>query len=127
MTILSFDYGRKKVGVAFSQGSLADPLVVLRGETRDELFKKALDVIAVEKPERIVVGLSEHDIAIEAEEFGRELELVSHVKVSFVDETLSTFDANQLAIASGMRRKKRKDMEDAFSAAVILQRYLDSV
>jgi putative transcription antitermination factor YqgF len=125
MKFLSFDYGRKKLGVAYSQGSLADPLVVLRGETRQELLKKALDVISVEKPDRLIVGLSERDIAVEAEEFGRELELVSHVKVSFVDETLSTFDASQLAIASGMRRKKRHDMEDAFSAAVILQRYLD--
>lgn len=127
MTILSFDYGRKKIGVAYSNGSLADPLVVIRADTRDELVKKCLDVIAVEKPERLVVGLSEHDIAIEAEEFGRELEMISKVKVSFIDETLSTFDANQLAIASGMRRKKRKDMEDAFSAAVILQRYIDSL
>ncbi len=127
MTILSFDYGRKKLGVAFTQGILAEPLVVIRAESREELIKKALEVIAVEKPERLIVGLSENDIAVEAEEFGRELELLTHTKVSFVDETLSTFDANQLAIASGMRRKKRHDMEDAFSAAVILQRYLDSL
>jgi putative holliday junction resolvase len=126
MTILAFDYGRKKIGVAVSSGSLADPLTVLRGDTPEILKNKALDIIRVEKPERIIVGLSERDIATEAESFGRELELLSRVKVSFVDETLSTYDAQQMAIAGGMSRKKRKEMEDAFSAAVILQRYLDA-
>lgn len=126
MIILAFDYGRKKIGVALSHGPLADPLVVLHGETLSDLQKKALEVIRVEKPDLIIVGLSERDIAHEAETFGKDLELLSNVKVTFVDETLSTYDAQQMAIAGGMSRKKRKTLEDAFSAAVILQRYLDA-
>lgn len=126
MTILAFDYGRKKIGVAVSTGSLADPLVVLRADSPEALQKKALDVIRVERPARIIVGLSEHEIAAEAEAFGKEIELLTKIKVTFVDETLSTYDAQQMAIAGGMSRKKRKEMEDAFSAAVILQRYLDA-
>jgi putative Holliday junction resolvase len=124
-TILAFDYGRKKVGVAVSHGPLAEPLVVLRGEGYKDLLSKASAVVATERPERILVGISENEIAAEAETFGRELEIITKVKISFVDETLSTFDAQQLAIAAGMRRKKRHDLEDAFSAAVILQRFLD--
>ena len=126
MIILAFDYGRKKIGVALSQGPLADPLVVLHGETLADLQKKALEIIRVEKPDLIIVGLSERYIAKEAETFGKDIELLSSVKVTFVDETLSTYDAQQMAIAGGMSRKKRKTLEDAFSAAVILQRYLDA-
>lgn len=126
MTILAFDYGRKKLGVALATTSISEPLVVLRGENRRELMKKAADLIDEQKPECFLVGISENQIASEAESFGEELSLITKVKVRFVDETLSTFDANQLTIASNMRRKKRHDLEDAFSAAVILQRYLDS-
>lgn len=127
MTILAFDYGRKKLGVAVAHGSLSEPLVVLKGENREELLKKAADLVKTENPECFIMGISENQIAAEAETFGEELSLITKVKVRFVDETLSTFDAQQLAIASQMRRKKRRDLEDAFAAAVILQRYLDSV
>lgn len=126
MTTIAFDYGRKKIGVAISHTSLAEPLCVVRAENRQELINKSLDILNTEKPECFVVGISEDQIAQEAETFGEELSLISKIKVRYVDETLSTFDANQLAIAANIRRKRRHDLEDAFSAAVILQRYLDN-
>lgn len=108
-------------------GGLAAPLTVIHAETREELLEKAHKIIIEEKPEKFVVGLSENVIAAEAEHFGRDLEALSGVKVNFTDETLSTFDAKQLAIAADMRRKKRHDLEDAFAAAVFLQQYVDSL
>ena len=125
MKIISFDYGLKKIGVAVSMGSLAEPLVVIRGENEKQMLEKALDIVESERPDKIIVGLPEGSVAHFAKTFGDELSLVSKIPVEFVDETLSTFDAKQLSIAAGMRRKKRHDLEDAFSAAVILQRYLD--
>ncbi len=125
MIFISFDYGRKKVGVALSLGSLAEPLKVLKGENYAALLKQALTVIDNERPDELVVGLSENEIASEAKRFGEELSLVTRIPVVFVDETLSTHDAQEMAIHSNMKRKKRKEMEDAFAAAVILQKYLD--
>lgn len=126
MKILAFDYGLKKVGVAISIGILAEPFAVLREKSERELFEKAAELVLFEKPDKIIVGISEREIAHFSKTFGDSLALVTKVPIEFVDETLSTFDAQQLAIAAGMRRKKRHDLEDAFSAAVILQRYLDS-
>jgi len=46
--------------------------------------------------------------------------------VETFDETLSTYNAQRASIEAGMKRKKRKDMEDAYAATLILQGYLDS-
>ena len=46
--------------------------------------------------------------------------------VVFSDETLSSHDAIEMSVASGMGRKKRKEMEDAFAASIMLQNYIDS-
>ena len=46
--------------------------------------------------------------------------------VETFDETLSTHDARRVSIEEGMKRKKRKGMEDAYAATIMLQGYLDS-
>jgi putative Holliday junction resolvase len=42
-------------------------------------------------------------------------------------ETLSTKEAEEILIKSGIRWKKRKDKVDKLAACLILQGYLDSV
>lgn len=124
-TILAVDYGRKKLGVALSQGPLADPLTVLRGDDRETLLKKFLDICRVYRPALIIVGVSEGIIADEAKIFGKDIEFEAKTKVKYFDETLSTFDAKVMSIEANIKRKKRKEMEDAYSAAIFLQKYLD--
>ena len=47
------------------------------------------------------------------------------IKVYFQDETLTTKDAQEMSISAGIGRKRRRRLEDAYSAALILQQYLD--
>jgi putative Holliday junction resolvase len=65
-------------------------------------------------------------MAQESEEFGKRLESEIKIPIVFQDETLSTKTAQELSINANIKKGKRKAMEDAFSAAVILQEYIES-
>ena len=126
MRILAIDYGRAKIGLATSTGSLAEPLKVIRFESKEEANREVAKVVEVEKVEKVVIGVSEGKMAEETREFGKQLGERLRMTVVFQDETLSSKDAQRLSIEAGIKRKKRKSLEDAYSAALILQSYLDS-
>ena len=64
-------------------------------------------------------------MAQESLKFARELENDLEVAVAVADETLSTKDAQRLSREAGIKQKKRKNMEDAYAASIMLQSYLD--
>lgn len=126
MRILSIDYGEKKIGLAISrEGKIAEPLRVLKINSISESLEKILDVIKENNIGEIVVGNPGGENESVIKKFARGLEEKSSLGVFFQDETLTTKDAIDLSLEAGIKRKKRKDMEDAFAAAVILQEYLD--
>jgi putative Holliday junction resolvase len=125
MQLLGIDYGRKKIGLALSGGKLAEPYKVLRVKFIGEGAKKVSKIVEDKNIEKIVVGISEGKTGQEARAFGDKVGYLSKRPVVFQDETLSTADAQRLSIKAGIKRKKRKEMEDAYSAALILQFYLD--
>ena len=126
MKILGIDYGRRKLGLAISEGYLSEPWKVLRVENLDEALKKVTQIIKDEKIEKVVIGVSEGEMGRESKDFGMNLQQELEIQVDTHDEALSTQDAVRLAIEAGMGRKKRNEMEDAFAASIILQDYLDS-
>lgn len=126
MRILGIDYGRKKIGLATTEVGLAEPLKVLHTENLPDAIKKVIKVIKTLKIEKIVLGLSEGDMAEETKFFGSEIEAATGIKIDYFDETLTSVEAQNVAIKSGLKRKKRKTLEDAFAATLILQGYLDN-
>ena len=132
MRILAIDYGRKKIGLAFGDSitRLSQPHSVVRFETEEEGLKKVSSFFAKasqdKKVSKIVVGISEGKMAVETRRFGEKLESILKIPVVFQDETLSTQEAQELSIKAGINRKKRRKLEDAYSATLILQSYLDS-
>lgn len=136
MQILAIDYGRKKIGLALANTSIAEPLTVIRFKSKDEAFEKIQKVVSLltkswqgrggKRLDLIVMGVSEGEMAKETKEFGKELQERLGLPVVFQDETLTTQEAQFLSRKAGIRRRKRKAMEDAFSAALILQSFLDS-
>lgn len=127
MKILGIDYGRKKMGLAIAVRSLAEPLCVIRYSDINKLIENLKKIISEEKIEKIIVGISEGDMAEESKLFSLDLSKSLNIVVETFDETLSTYDAQKLSIESGMSRKKRHEMEDAFAATVVLQSYIDYV
>lgn len=126
MKAIGVDFGLKKIGIAYSEGKLAEPVKVLRGKSLEDLIAKTINEINRLEGSLVVVGISERESEQKAREFGKEIESRLGIEVRFEDETRSTKDAQQFAIAAGIGRKKRKDMEDAYAAAIILQNFLDA-
>jgi len=110
--ILGIDYGLKNIGLAISEGSLAEPYETIKirdehhGIKEIEMRVKKLGI------SEIVVGISEGKSRVLAEEFGNNLKNVLGLPIKFVDETLTTYEAG--------------GKDHAKAAAIILQRYLDN-
>lgn len=124
--ILGIDFGERKVGLAINSGTLASPLAVIRYKNIRTLVDRLKKVVKDYEIERIMVGVSEGKSAEKAREFGKRLAEELCLNVGFIDETLSTQDVQRLAIEAGIKRKRRREMEDAFAASLILQKFLDS-
>lgn len=113
------------MGLAIADGPLAEPLKVLRVDSVEEAVRKVVEVVEVEKVDKVIVGISEGEMGEESKEFSLSLSLRLKIPVETFDETLTTHDAQTLAIEAGIKREKRKALEDAFAATVMLQSYLD--
>lgn len=127
MKTLGIDYGRKKIGLALGMDSFSEPLKVIRVENFDDAILKIEKEIEIEKPDKIIVGISEGEMAEESKEFAKILEKEISVPVATFDETLSSKDAQRLSMEAGIKQKKRHEMEDAYAASIMLQNYLDSM
>lgn len=120
--LLGIDFGLAKVGLSLATSKIAEPYSVLRGKN---IFEEIIKIIKKEKVEKVIIGISEGEMALKSKEFGEFLQVKVNIPVEFFDETLTTIDAQTLAIESGMRRSKRKEMIDAIAATVMLQNYVD--
>lgn len=120
MKILGIDYGRSKIGLSTSDGPLAEPLKVIRFNNNESIVEEIKKIIEKENIEKVVVGVSEGEMAEESKLFAKEF------NAETFDETLSTQDAQFLSREAGIGRKKRREMEDAYAATIMLQNYLDN-
>ncbi len=120
MRILGVDWGEKKIGLAWSEGKLAEPLVVVKDEAA------VVKIAKEQKMEKVVVGVSEGESGRRALAFSKSLAQKLEMPVVTFDETLTTQDAQRMAQEAGMGRGRRRQLEDAFAAAVMLQSYLET-
>ncbi|MBT3048169.1 MAG: Holliday junction resolvase RuvX [Candidatus Thiodiazotropha sp.] len=128
-TLLGFDYGTRKIGVAVGQTvtGTATALETLHLVNHKPDWKRIEDLIEEWKPEALVVGLpldvddSETDATQPALRFSRQLEGRFHLKVHLADERYSSFEARDRL---GHNAKKMEDY-DAVAAKLILETWLN--
>jgi putative Holliday junction resolvase len=131
-TLIGFDFGEKRIGVAVGEtgSGLAHPLMAIDAEATDRRFAMIEKVVLDWRPAAFVVGRprhpdgGEHEVARLAEKFARRLSARFHLPVTFVDETLSSAQAQSQLREQHARIRAKQDV-DALAAAVILQSYLD--
>ncbi len=126
MKILGIDYGKSKVGLSLADGPLAEPLKVIRYKDPGILRQGIERVIKEERIDKVIVGVSEGKMGEESKKFGLTLSKRSGITVETFDETLTSQDAQRMSVEAGVSRKKRRKMEDAYAATIMLQNYLDS-
>lgn len=134
MRIMAIDVGTKRIGVAFSDplGIIANPWGFVEAEDTSKAVEKLRQMMKENSVNVLVVGLPinmDGSIGQKAEECKAFAELVRKdldIKVNFVDERLSSREIEGMLIDSGVRREKRKKINDKLCAALILQKYLDA-
>jgi putative Holliday junction resolvase len=131
-TLLGFDFGERRLGVAVgeTQTRLAHPIAVIDEVATEARFTAIGRLVAEWRPQGFVVGLprhadgGEHEVARLAGKFARRLGARFGLPVAFVDETLTSVEAEARLREAGGGAKRKGDV-DAHAAAVILQSYLD--
>ncbi|AEE65798.1 Holliday junction resolvase-like protein [Bordetella pertussis] len=126
-TLLAFDFGEKKIGIAIGNTLTrqARPLEIIFSETRAARFGRIGQLLQEWQPQRAVVGLpltldgQEQPASARARRFANQLHGHFGLAVELVDERSSSMEAQQLL---GTHAD-----DDAVAAAVILQRYLDTL
>ncbi|WP_233828428.1 Holliday junction resolvase RuvX [Paraburkholderia sp. ZP32-5] len=130
-TLLAFDYGKKRIGVAVGNSLTrrAQPLVIVQNLSKDYCFDAVGKLITEWKPDALVVGLpmhpdgAPHERTQLAKRFGNQLNGRFRLPVTWVDERYSSVEAEaQIREGNG-----RADMLDAEAARIILQQYLDGL
>ena len=135
-TLLGFDYGRKRIGVAVGQEITS----TARGLTTLTTTQAGPDWDAIDKlvkewqPELIVVGMPSnmddrpHKLHDEITNFGNQLAQRYNLPVEWIDEKLSSMEAEQQLSASKKTKKRKQDKAqiDKLAAQVILQSYLNT-
>ena len=121
-TVLAFDFGLKRIGVAVGEPELrtAHPLPAIAAPGFDAISK----LITEWQPAQIVVGLpiaanGEHPLAKRVERFARQLEGRFRLPVARVDERYTSVEAE-----SRLRGTKNKSV-DSVAAQLILEQYFD--
>lgn len=136
-TVLAFDYGEKRIGVAVGNTLTrhARALTVLENRNREYRFDEIGKLIGEWKPDVVVVGLpmhpdgTPHEMTLLAKRFGNQVNGRFNLPVSWVDERYSSVEAKSRLKTRGVRMnaKGRYDDIDAEAARVILQQYLDGL
>lgn len=124
-TILAFDFGLKKIGVALGNTLLkqAKPLTIIRTLTKQERFAQIQALVNIWQPDLFVVGLpltsdgGEQFATGHSRRFANQLQGRFNKSVVLVDERGSSLEAQALLATN--------EADDAVAAAVILQRYFD--
>ena len=135
MRILGLDYGEKRIGAAISDelGMTAQGLPTIIRKSRKHDWDILDNLIKSYNVEKIVIGYpvrldgSEGIQCEKVNRFSVQLNKIFSLSVIKWPETLSTKEAEEILINSGVRWKKRKKMVDKLAACLILRGYLDSI
>ena len=135
-TVLGFDFGKKRIGIAVGQTLTADanPLTTLPVRNEQPDWDAIGRLIQRWRPARLVVGLpvnmdgSEHALASAVKNFAAQLQSRYTLPVHLVDERLSSHEAQRIAAGMGGRNvphsRTAKETVDRIAAQLILETWL---
>ncbi len=122
-TTLAIDFGTKRIGLAISVATLADPLTIIPndGNSLNEIKK----ICQRENVKQILLGISEQVMAEKTKVFAGQLAQIIDLPIIFADETLSSKETHQKLATSHMKRSKRQAPIDHYAASQFLQEWID--
>jgi putative Holliday junction resolvase len=142
-TLLGFDYGLKRIGVAVGQEltGTATALVTIRATDGKPDWDAITRLIKQWQPDELIIGLplnmdgTFHELTYKAQRFGNQLHGRYNLPAHFMDERLSSLEAErqlksqfQVPAKKGGRQKIHKGQAediDKQAAKVILESWLN--
>ena len=134
-TVLGFDFGEQRIGVAVGEHLLgtANPLTTINNESNEIRFQQITELVKEWQPSLLVVGLplnvdgSEHEVTQLCKKFARRLNGRFNLPVMLIDERYSSVEASNLLNDSGIKGRAQKTMLDQVAAQTILQSYFENL
>ncbi len=123
-TLLCFDYGKKRIGLAVGQTitATATALEIIKVVNKKPNWEKIEHLIEEWRPDKLIVGHpftldgERQEMTDAAEKFGRQLEGRFKLPVELIEEQLSSYEARR-------ELKSTRDL-DAVAARLILETWL---
>lgn len=132
-TVLGFDFGLKRIGVAVGQviTKTATPLPYLCAQDGAPKWERVRGFIEEWSPQLLVVGCPLHmdgsaqPLTKMAKRFGNRLHGRFNLPVEWVDERLTSYEAQLRADEQGCKLDDEEKNLDSYSAAIILEQWLN--
>ena len=133
ISALGLDVGRKRIGVAGCDGTglIATGLMTIERQSFDQDVAQLQLLIQERQVQILVVGLPysmNGSIGFQAKQvqkFARRIAKVLKLPLEYVDERLTSFQAEQLLLAENLSPSRNKGLIDRKAACLILQQWLD--
>ena len=123
--LLGIDFGERKVGLAFYDGFLIEPVGVLSVRNEGKLIEQIREVALRLQIKKIVFGLPRRGPFLsQARAFIKKLRKVTDFEVETCREILTTKEALVRMKEAGKSWRKQAQKEDAVAAAILLEDYL---
>ena len=128
-TVLAFDFGEKRIGVAVGEWALrqAHPLTVIRSEANAERFARIAELLREWQPVGLVVGVplaldgTPHAMTARSTRFANQLRGRFGLPVETAEERLTSVEAEERLREAGHNARGARDHIDAMAAQIILQ------
>ncbi len=136
-SVLAFDFGEKRIGVAIGtvleegRPGTARALTTISSEANDARFATIAGIIGEWQPVRLLVGRplnddgSSHEMTARCERFANQLRGRYRLPVEYVDERFSSTEADANLRGQGLSWQKRKQQLDAEAASIILHSWFE--
>ncbi|WP_404420409.1 Holliday junction resolvase RuvX [Nibricoccus sp. IMCC34717] len=132
MRCLGIDYGHRRIGLSYGDElGVATPLPALIAADETERWRALLDAIRSRRITDLVIGWplnmddSVGDKAKEVEAFARRLDAETQLPIHFIDERLTSYEAESSIPKHRRRDLRASGLVDSRAATLILQDFLE--
>ena len=131
---MGIDYGDRRIGIAMTDALciISSPFEVYQNKGVDDAVQHIAKLVTEYQVCEIAMGLpvnmdgTEGERALLHREIGEKIAAKTGVQVFYIDERLTSAEAEEILISSGVRREKRKELIDKISAQIILQTHIEN-
>ncbi|MFL9452757.1 Holliday junction resolvase RuvX [Tolypothrix campylonemoides VB511288_2] len=134
VSALGLDVGSKRIGVAGCDrtGLIATGLVTVERTSFEKDVEKLRQITSDREVQVLVVGLPysmDGSLGFQArqiQKFAKRLAKALNLPVEYIDERLTSFQAEQMLLSENRSPSRHKGLIDRKAAALILQQWLDA-